>query len=428
MPVERRAPSSVPLVYRSAPGKRERQPKPGTAVVPAGLAGAIRSRHGVDVSDVPVHRGPEVAAEARSLGARAFTRGGEVFLPDDAGSLSTPKARGLLAHELVHVVQQRTLGSSLPSMSTSAGAALEAEAVEAEHEHAGHDHAPPAPLVHPALTQVISQAARTVGVQLAPLDSGGGFTSVVNEPAPAPQLPAPSTADIAEELSPMERQEVDRISEANAIRMFEQLTSQETSGGFGGATVVDSYTGSPSSAVDQTVAAFPTGGPSLAAPVQSGPEQDMANQILQVINLDRSSKGEPPLAALDAATMEQVRITIAEQNAAVTRSMMFANASSQATLAAGQGELANSQPNIVNPPERPGEAPQVPLDYTDELSDAEIGSAQFERDPVLRNGQLDLERVDMEDLSARLYDKLRSRLRLELMVDRERAGLLSDFR
>jgi hypothetical protein len=430
VPVERRAPSAVPLVYRSAPGKRERPAKPGTEVVPAGLAGAIRGRHGVDVSDVPVHRGPEVAAEARSLGARAFTRGGEVFLPDDAGPLETPKARGLLAHELVHVVQQRTFGSSLPSMATSAGAALEAEAVAAEHEHAGHDHAPPAPLVHPALTQVISQAARTVGVQLAPLDSGGGFTSVVSEPAPAPVMPAPpSISDTDEVLSLPARQEVDRISEANAIRMFEQLTSQEQGGGFGGATVVDSYTAAaPSSAIDQTVAAFPSSSsPSLAVP-QGGPEQEMANQILQVINMDRAAKGEPALVELDAATMEQIRVTIAEQNAAVNRSMMFASASSAAMVAANQQEAALGQPSTASPAQPAPDTRQAPVDYTDELSDAEIGSAQFDRDPVLRNGQLDLERVDMEELSARLYDKLRSRLRLELLVDRERAGLLSDFR
>jgi hypothetical protein len=34
----------------------------------------------------------------------------------------------------------------------------------------------------------------------------------------------------------------------------------------------------------------------------------------------------------------------------------------------------------------------------------------------------------MEELSARLYDRLRSKLRLELLIDRERAGLLTDFR
>lgn len=427
MPVERRPPSSVSLVYRSAPGKRERPAKPGTTAVPTGLADAIRGRHGVDVADVPVHRGPEVAAEARSLGARAFTRGGEVFLPDEAGALDTPKARGLLAHELVHVVQQRTLGSSLPSLSTPAGAELEAEAVAAEHEHAGHAH--PAPLVHPALTQVISQAARTVGVQLAPLDSGGGFTSVVSEApsAPPPVSPAPSTSDTADVLSLPARQEVDRISEANAIRMFEQMTNEGGGGSGLGPTVVDSYTAAPSSPVDQTVAAFSSGPPS-SSDAQSPAEQEMANQILQVINMDRSAKGQPSLAALDAATMEQVRVSIAEQNAATNRSLMLAGASSAATQAAAQGELATAQPNTETPAAPAPETGYVPLDYTDELSDAEIGSAQFERDPVLRNGQLDLERVDMEELSARLYDKLRSRLRLELLVDRERAGLLSDFR
>jgi hypothetical protein len=34
----------------------------------------------------------------------------------------------------------------------------------------------------------------------------------------------------------------------------------------------------------------------------------------------------------------------------------------------------------------------------------------------------------LDELSTRLYDRLRSRLRLELLIDRERAGLLSDFR
>jgi hypothetical protein len=34
----------------------------------------------------------------------------------------------------------------------------------------------------------------------------------------------------------------------------------------------------------------------------------------------------------------------------------------------------------------------------------------------------------MDDLSNRLYDRIRTRLRQELLVDRERAGLLTDFR
>jgi hypothetical protein len=39
-----------------------------------------------------------------------------------------------------------------------------------------------------------------------------------------------------------------------------------------------------------------------------------------------------------------------------------------------------------------------------------------------------LDETDLDELALRLYDRLRSRLRRELLVDRERAGLLTDFR
>ena len=39
-----------------------------------------------------------------------------------------------------------------------------------------------------------------------------------------------------------------------------------------------------------------------------------------------------------------------------------------------------------------------------------------------------LDDVDLDELVVRIYDRLRSRLRRELLVDRERAGLLTDFR
>jgi hypothetical protein len=42
--------------------------------------------------------------------------------------------------------------------------------------------------------------------------------------------------------------------------------------------------------------------------------------------------------------------------------------------------------------------------------------------------EIDLDKIDLTELTARIYDRLRSRLRLELLVDRERAGLLTDFR
>ena len=39
-----------------------------------------------------------------------------------------------------------------------------------------------------------------------------------------------------------------------------------------------------------------------------------------------------------------------------------------------------------------------------------------------------MDKIDVEELVTKIYDRVRSRLRLEFLIDRERAGLLSDFR
>jgi len=68
------------------------------------LAEPVRSdmeQHlGADLSAVRIHTGPDATALNRSVSARAFTSGNDVFL-----SRSSPD-RELLAHELVHVTQQ----------------------------------------------------------------------------------------------------------------------------------------------------------------------------------------------------------------------------------------------------------------------------------------------------------------------------------
>src|SRR5262249_3363315 len=61
-----------------------------------------------------------------------FARDAEVFLPEDEGPLESPRARGLLAHELTHAAQQRVLGSNLPAEESDAGRALEAQANASE--------------------------------------------------------------------------------------------------------------------------------------------------------------------------------------------------------------------------------------------------------------------------------------------------------
>jgi outer membrane protein OmpA-like peptidoglycan-associated protein len=67
------------------------------------------SRLGVDLSPVRVHTGPQPAALARSIGARAFTHGRDVFF----GADHSPGDNELTAHELAHVVQQSGGGPGL---------------------------------------------------------------------------------------------------------------------------------------------------------------------------------------------------------------------------------------------------------------------------------------------------------------------------
>ncbi len=116
---------------------------PVTEPVPTDIRGGLRHAYGVDVGERPVRRGPEVTAEARSIGARAFTRGGEVFMPVEEGSLSGTRARGVLAHELTHVAQQRRFGSTLPAADSPHGRRLELAAQIAERYYRGDQDAPP---------------------------------------------------------------------------------------------------------------------------------------------------------------------------------------------------------------------------------------------------------------------------------------------
>ena len=120
-----RAPLSIP---RASPAARA----PASESPGSPTAGSI----GAAGSPVRVHRGPAAGDMSRALEARSFTHGGEIYLPDSHGPLTTGAARSLLAHELTHVVQQRRFGSSLPLEHTPHGQALEAEAVGAERSTA----------------------------------------------------------------------------------------------------------------------------------------------------------------------------------------------------------------------------------------------------------------------------------------------------
>ncbi len=129
-PAQRR---SSPLLSASGLGAVGSQRSPltiptGVQRSPAGAATASASGAG----QVRVHRGAPASEMAGALEARSFTHGGEIYMPDNHGPLTSGPGRALLAHEMTHVAQQRRLGSSLPDEQTSHGRTLEAEAVRAE--------------------------------------------------------------------------------------------------------------------------------------------------------------------------------------------------------------------------------------------------------------------------------------------------------
>ena len=65
-------------------------------------------RFGRDFSQVRVHTGPEAARMSGQINALAFTHGQDIYFGEGRYQPSTAHGRELMAHELTHVVQQRT--------------------------------------------------------------------------------------------------------------------------------------------------------------------------------------------------------------------------------------------------------------------------------------------------------------------------------
>ena len=285
-----------------------------TEKVPGGLVTAFRALHGVDVSDVPVRRGRAVARQAAKLDAAAFSRDGIVYLPDAAGSPNQIAAGALLAHELTHAVQQRMLGSGLPSEASPEGRALEGQAVATQQWFLGGTGAVPAlaqfpgaAAAQPALVPVMRHR------HLAPAASSS--ESAAASSASFPVSPAAEPG--------VQRQPVDIARAISTI----------------GAATGSAVSGLPAWHEDHSVAEVPS--------------------------------------VTEEAVPEVVTGAIADAHTAIAELR---------THAAELAELADRR--------------HVDLD-----------------DPV-----------DLDELATRLYGRLRSKLRLELIVDRERAGLLTDFR
>ncbi|MBC3982208.1 DUF4157 domain-containing protein [Streptomyces sp. AC536] len=128
----------------------------------------METRLGADFSDVRVHTDAAAHDSAKEVGAHAYTVGNNVVFQRDAYDTSSRQGRTMLAHELTHVVQQRSgpvdgaeapggIRVSDPGDRFEQEAASTAERVMAE---------PPAPTPQPTESAAPQPAAAPAAVQL----------------------------------------------------------------------------------------------------------------------------------------------------------------------------------------------------------------------------------------------------------------------
>jgi hypothetical protein len=115
----------------------------------------METRFGTDFSDVRVHTGSAAHESARSVGAHAYTVGHDVVFQRDRYDPASAEGRTMLAHELTHVVQQRSgpvdgtdapggIRISDPSDRFEQDAAANAERIVAAPAQIAQDTTPPA--------------------------------------------------------------------------------------------------------------------------------------------------------------------------------------------------------------------------------------------------------------------------------------------
>lgn len=101
----------------------------------------IRDRFAADLgdslTDVHIHADAGADSLARSVSARAFTTGSDVFFASGEYRPGTSAGDRLIAHELTHVVQQRGAPASGPMTVADPHDALESEAEAVAREIAG---------------------------------------------------------------------------------------------------------------------------------------------------------------------------------------------------------------------------------------------------------------------------------------------------
>ena len=89
-----------------------RSQRGGGNAIPEATRGAMESGFGADFSGVRIHQGASADSLNRSLSAKAFTSGSDIFFRSGEYDPGSRQGQQLLAHELTHVVQQGAASQS----------------------------------------------------------------------------------------------------------------------------------------------------------------------------------------------------------------------------------------------------------------------------------------------------------------------------
>ncbi|MGH2919024.1 MAG: eCIS core domain-containing protein [Solirubrobacteraceae bacterium] len=109
----------------------------GGGALDAGVRDRLAPGLGDSLADVRVHTDDHADALSRSVCARAFTTGADVYFARGEYRPGTSDGDSLLAHELTHVVQQRGVSTTGPLTVSEPGDAFEVEADSVASELTG---------------------------------------------------------------------------------------------------------------------------------------------------------------------------------------------------------------------------------------------------------------------------------------------------
>lgn len=98
----------------------------------------MESTLGTSLDGVRVHVGQESDQLNQSITAKAFTTGNDVFIRSDQWAPGSSSTQRLMAHELTHVVQQRSMSGASGAMSVGASDTAEEHEADNVAEHVMH--------------------------------------------------------------------------------------------------------------------------------------------------------------------------------------------------------------------------------------------------------------------------------------------------